>query len=153
MAELKLPTKPAPNWERVRDDWVRAVEQLVADVEGWCRENNWPTRRIPKRLTESPIGEYVVPALHLQFDLVQLLLEPVARFVPGAEGVTDLYSMPRYDDVASIYRREGAWQVQYTATGDAIPPELRRADPSLVSTTLVSPFTADAFAKLVKLLA
>src|SRR5947209_6644981 len=111
MSELKTPKKPAPNWEQVRDEWVRAVEQLVSNVEAWCRANDWPTRRIPKTVTESQIGEYTVPALRIQVDLVKLLLEPVARYVAGAAGRVDLYSMPEYDDVAVLFPEEGAWQV------------------------------------------
>src|SRR5688572_7906641 len=99
MAGVKLPRKPVENWEAIRDEWVRAVTDLVATVESWCSEKGWPTRRIEKRLNESQIGEYTLPALLIQVDLAKWLLEPVARFVPAADGVVDLYLMPEYDDV------------------------------------------------------
>jgi hypothetical protein len=49
----------------------------------------------------------------LQEGTVRVLLEPVSRRAPGAEGVVDLYLMPAYDDIASLYYREGNWHVQY----------------------------------------
>ncbi len=32
-----------------------------------------------------------------------LILEPIARSAPGADGVVDLYLLPAYDDIASLY--------------------------------------------------
>jgi hypothetical protein len=46
-----------------------------------------------------------------------VLLDPVAYDVPGTEGVVDLYLMPTYDDMASIYFRAGKWVIHY-----AFPP-------------------------------
>lgn len=153
MSQLKAPQKPIPDWEQVRDEWVRAVEQLVSEVESWCKANEWPTRRIDKRIEESKIGEYVVSGLLIQVDFVKLMLEPGARFVAGACGVVDLYVMPQYDDVASITLRDGVWYVRYRVTGDAISPEWRSADPPILAEEKFEPFTAEVFAKVVRLLA
>jgi hypothetical protein len=153
MAELKLPTKPVGNWQHVRDEWVRAVEQLVADVESWCRANDWPTRRVPSRLSESPIGEYVVPALLIQVDTRKFLLEPIARFVPGADGAVDLYEMPRYDDIANLYLRNGVWVLDFMLAADKVPDALRNGHPPVSVVNLSGPFTAEQFANVVKLIA
>lgn len=142
--QLKMPRKPIPDWEAVRDEWVRTVEQLVTDVESWCRANDWPTRRIGKRDSESPVGEYVVPALLVQADLVKLMLEPVARFAAGTDGVVDLYRMPQYDDVASICRRNGAWEVQYPF---ASAPDPDAGDPGSAPP---KPFTSQEFTAAVR---
>jgi hypothetical protein len=152
MPELKLPKKPVENWEQVRDEWVRAVEQLVSDVEGWCREQDWPTRRIDKRLEESRIGEYVVPALIIQADLVKLMLEPAARFASGSEGVLDLYRMPQYDDAASILRRDSGWVYVATITEDKLAREQRFNLPDSDVAGVTGRFTGEAFYELVKLL-
>lgn len=139
MSQLKAPKKPIADWEAVRDEWVRAVEQLVSEVEGWCRANDWPTRRIEKHVEEHPIGEYIVPALIFQVDLAKLMLEPGARFVTGCEGIFDLYRMPQYDDVAVVRWQGGEWLLRYDLPPDAPPP--REA---------VVPFTPTALAELVK---
>ena len=109
MTQLKAPKKPLPDWERVRDEWVRDVNALVAEVEAWCRAKDWPTRRIEKRIEESKIGEYVVPALLFQVDLLKLMLEPAARFGSASDGVIDLYLMPGYDHPVRIVRINGCW--------------------------------------------
>lgn len=152
MPELKAPTKPVENWEQIRDEWVRAVEELVGNVESWCRVRDWPTRRIEKRLEERRLGEYVAPALVIQVDLVKLMLEPVARFVSGAEGVVDLYRMPQYADVASIFYRGGKWQYLATVTETKLPPEQRHNDPDSDVVGLTAQFTEATFQDLVNLL-
>jgi len=63
------------------------------------------------------VGTHRVPALLLQEDTVRVLLEPVSRRASGAEGVVDLYLMPAYDDIASLYFREGNWHVHYMVPG------------------------------------
>ena len=40
-------------------------------------------------------------------------MEPVARSSPGIEGLVDLYLLPAYDDIASLYHYSGKWHVHY----------------------------------------
>lgn len=152
MSQLKAPKKPIPDWENVRDEWVRAVEQLVTDVEGWCQANDWPTRRIDKILEESKIGEYVVPALLIQVDLVKLMLEPAARFASGSDGVLDLYQMPAYADSARIFRRGGKWYYFATITDEKLPPESRPFQPDSDVVGMTSEFNQANFTELIRLL-
>jgi hypothetical protein len=56
---------------------------------------------------------FTAPALFLQKGPMRLLLDPVAYDVPGAEGVVDLYLMPTYYDMASLYFEEGRWMIHY----------------------------------------
>lgn len=100
-----------------RREWVARVTALVSQVEEWARELGWDTRRIEKKLKDSRVGNHVVPALLMQDDTVRLLLDPIARTAPGAKGLVDLYLMPGYDDVASLYFRHGAWQLHYIFPG------------------------------------
>ena len=60
------------------------------------------------------IGVYKAPMLLIQRWDVQLLLEPIARFVGGADGRIDLYRMPQYDEVAMILRKNGKWRLRYS---------------------------------------
>ena len=110
MTELKPPTKPIPDWQSARDAWVHDVEGLVTEVDGWCRAEGWATRIIPRRLRDNQLGEHVVPALLLQVEFAQLMLEPVSPNVPGSDGLVELYLMPRYDTIARVYREHGDWR-------------------------------------------
>lgn len=105
-----------------RDAWVRNVEGLVSDVTRWCKARNWPTRRLTRKLRDSQLGDHEAPALLIQVDFAQLLLEPITPRVAGAEGLVDLYAMPRYDDIASIIREASGWRIHagrdWPGTGD-----------------------------------
>src|ERR1700735_1880977 len=46
-----------------RSRWIKRVTALVSQVEQWARELNWSTRRVEKKLDDSWIGKYRVPAL------------------------------------------------------------------------------------------
>jgi hypothetical protein len=95
------------------DEWMGHLTQLVDAVEGWVRELDWSTRRIEKKMEDSVLGSYEAPVLLMQRETTRVLLEPIARFVPGADGVVDLYWMPAYDDIASLYLVEGRWRLHY----------------------------------------
>jgi hypothetical protein len=101
-----------------REQFRRRVEELVARFEGEVDRREWVTRRYPKRLRDDARQVYEVPALYLQKGPTSLLLDPIGYDVPGAEGAADLYLMPTYDPMATIYFEEGQWVIHY-----AFPPE------------------------------
>lgn len=101
-----------------RVSWIALVADLVAQVEDWAKQLGWTTRRIDKRLDDSQIGNHHVPALLMQEDTCRLLLEPISRSSPGAQGVVDLYLMPAYDDIASIYFYGHGWHLHYAPPSD-----------------------------------
>lgn len=103
--------------ERFRDAWLARLGGLIDSVENWVRDAGWSTRRIEKLMHDSEIGKFPAPALLLQEGTTRVLLEPVARSAPGAEGVVDLYLMPAYDDIASLYFCDGRWQLHYMFPG------------------------------------
>jgi hypothetical protein len=49
----------------------------------------------------------------MEKDTVEVVLNPVARFVSGADGAVDLYVAPAYDDIASLYFEGDHWVVHY----------------------------------------
>jgi hypothetical protein len=100
-----------------RRAWVELVVNLVARVEDWARQLGWATRRIEKKLDDTEIGKHRVPALLMQEGTCRVMLEPVGRSAPGAEGIVDLYLMPAYDDIASLYFHDGQWNLHY------VPPD------------------------------
>ena len=113
---------------RDRANWIARVTSLVADVERWATEMGWSTRRVEKKLDDARIGKHRVPALLMQQDTLRVLLEPVGRSTPGAEGVVDLYLMPAYDDIASLYFYENRWNLHYIFPGTTGVPTVREAE-------------------------
>jgi hypothetical protein len=112
---------------RIRDDWLKRLSKLLDAVERWAGELGWSTRKVEKRMEDAETGAYQAPALLLQQDAVRVLLEPIARTAPGAEGVVDLYLMPAYDDIASLYLVNGNWQLHYMFPGQPTVATIRDA--------------------------
>jgi hypothetical protein len=103
--------------DQLRDEWLNRLSRLIHDVKEWAEELGWSTRRIEVTLSDSQIGDYKAPAILLQEESHKVLVEPVARSAPGAEGIVDFYLMPAYDDIASLYFHENEWHVQYMFPG------------------------------------
>jgi hypothetical protein len=97
----------------LRDEWLGRLSELTKTVRGWAEELDWSTRQIGKRMKDSRLGSYEAPALLMQKGTTRVLLDPVARFTPGTDGVVDLYLMPAYDDIASLSFVQGEWRLHF----------------------------------------
>jgi hypothetical protein len=128
--------RDAENRVRLLDGWLGRLSTLLNDVETWVKALGWSTRRIEKPMEDSQIGRYKAPSLLMQEGTDRVLLEPVARSAPGAEGVVDLYLMPAYDDIASLYFSDGSWALHYLFPGAGGATAQEAPAKSLSSTTL-----------------
>ena len=108
--------------EAVKAEWVGRLEALVGAVKTWAEASGWRTRRIAKTVTERRLGAYPVPVLLMEKDAVEVVLNPVARQIPGAAGAVDLYLAPAYDDIASLYFEDDRWVVHYAPPPDPREP-------------------------------
>lgn len=108
------------------DKWLRLLNSLIQSVKDWVTPEDWSTREIEKPMEESDLGSYKVPALLLQKALNKFLLEPVARDAPGSEGLVDLYLMPSYDDIASLYYYKDRWNIHYMEPGIKPKGDIRK---------------------------
>ena len=64
----------------------------------------------------------------------------------GAEAVVDLYLMPTYDDMASLYCERGTWRIHY-----AFPPESTETHSVIEAKTL--PLSEETINKVLDLIA
>ncbi len=139
------PRQRPEGWEGIRDEWIVAVKSLVDEVESWCKELGLATRRSSKAMDDSRLGGYALPMLLMQDQSLRFLLEPIARFIPGGDGLVDLYLMPAYDDVASIVRRADGWHYAFVA---------QPSDPASDSLDeRLHPFTREALQHLIQAMA
>ncbi len=99
--------------ETLKQDWLAQLEGLVKEIKGWVERSGWKTREITKAMRDSVLGEYRAPALLMARETIEVILNPVSRFVPGADGAVDLYLMPAYDDIANLHLVEGEWKVYF----------------------------------------
>lgn len=128
-AQSGSPTPP----KILRDEWLQRLNSLLDRTEDWADELGWPTRRIDKRMQDSEIGAYTAPALLLQEETTRLLLEPISRTAPGVDGIVELYLMPAYDDIASLFFVNGEWRVHYVIGDASTESGDRVADSRLLS--------------------
>jgi hypothetical protein len=104
--------------DTIRSEWLRDLNALAAQVKGWVEPAGWRTRLVSKPTRDDFLGRYEVPLLLMERDGVEIALNPVGRFAPGTEddgaiGAVDLYVVPAYDEVASLYFKGGEWTLHY----------------------------------------
>lgn len=92
-------------------EWLDCLNRLVDEVKVWVEKTGWRTRLIQKSMSDEILGPHKVPVLLMERDTVEVALNPVSRFVPGADGAVDLYLVPAYDDIASLYFESGRWVI------------------------------------------
>ena len=83
--------RPEIDSDAVKREWLDRLGTLVEEVNGWAQASGWRKRRVDKTVNERRLGDYKVPVLLMEKDTVEVVLNPVARFVPGANGAVDLY--------------------------------------------------------------
>jgi hypothetical protein len=120
MATVDTSTNQAEDKERLRDEWLARLSDLVETVRGWAEEMDWSTRRIETKMDDREIGDYKAPALIIQKETVRAILQPIGRSAPGVDGVVDFYIMPAYDDIASLYFYDGVWHLHHRLP---LPPQ------------------------------
>jgi hypothetical protein len=115
--------RPEIDSDAVKREWLDRLGTLVEEVKCWAHASGWRTRRIDKTVSERGLGTYEVPVLLMERDTVEVVLNPVARFVPGANGAVDLYVAPAYDDIASLYLEGDHWVLHYANRPDPMAAE------------------------------
>ena len=91
------------------DVFAKQVETVVSDFEASLSGRDWSMRRDPKRMRDEAGNIFTVQSLTLIKGPVRLLLDPNGYDIPGADGVMDLYLLPPYDPVATLYLEGGKW--------------------------------------------
>ncbi len=91
------------------DAFAKQVETVVSKFETSLSEHEWSIRRDPKRMRDEVGNVYSVLSLTIIKGPVRLLLDPSGYDIPGADGVMDLYLLPPYDPVATLYLEDGDW--------------------------------------------
>jgi hypothetical protein len=108
-----------------RRRFQRRVEELVARFETDLDRGEWILRRYPKRFRDESLEVFEIPALYMQKGPTSLLLDPIGYDIPGAEGAVDIYQMPAYDPMVTLYFEGGRWIFHYPPPRDdlASPPK------------------------------
>src|SRR5947209_8182027 len=114
---LAEPRRPVENWQHELGVWIAEVEAILSQAKSWAEKRGWATKQDQKVITEEDIGTYEAPRLLIHSPQGRLLLDPVARYVVGAEGRFDFCVIPSYDSVALV-KTGGAWGFFSTSRPD-----------------------------------
>ena len=129
--------------EQLKLDWLKRLGDLIEDVRTWATNLGWSTRKIETSIDDSQLGRHTVPAILIQRDTTRILIEPIARLAAsGADGVVDLYLLPAYDDIASIYHYDDGWHLHYMFPKQATATIIQEAESK--------PFSASVFENVVE---
>ncbi len=125
-SETKRPRVDDP--DATRNEWLERLDELMTRVRVWAVGSGWRARVIEKLMNDSVLGPYKAPAMLMQRETVEVILDPVGRFAPGTDGVVDLYLLPAYDDIANLYVVEGEWKLHYAFRGTASAAGSKQAE-------------------------
>jgi len=100
LAEFLKGKKYSETQERRREEkllleWQEAVSNLFTKIENWlapAMSEGLNLKRYMTEIDEKGLGKYTVPALELEFEGIQVKIEPVGRLVVGARGRVDISS-------------------------------------------------------------
>lgn len=101
--------------EKMVGEWVKAVNELVGQVERWSESFGWATSRQKKTIRERALGAYEVDDLVIKTTSGVLVLEVRGRDVIDAEGRVDLYALENLNRLILV-RKDGRWVLK-TDTG------------------------------------
>jgi hypothetical protein len=103
-----------------KSSWLDDLRSLFSMLTAWAHENDWTIREITKTMKSEELGKYQAPCLILQKETVKIMAEPISHRSPGTHGVVDLYLMPAYDDIASLFLKQGEWKLHYVHDDEEI---------------------------------
>jgi hypothetical protein len=97
---------------QLRDEWLQVVEALARSVRDWAEKKGWAVTEEQREINEEQLGIYQAPVLQIDTPHGQVILEPIARDVAGAEGRVDLYAWPTLFRVKLLRKPDGNWIIR-----------------------------------------
>ncbi len=127
--EGRIMTALADDPSIMRQDWLGDIQNLMTEIRGWCDAHGWAVNLTEKPISESKLGEYSAPTLQLRASNGGVVyVEPVARYVAGANGLVDIYAWPSLRRFLLV-RRHGSWTVK---TDSGVPLPWKWSEPSFL---------------------
>jgi hypothetical protein len=96
---------------RLLKEWLEAQAQMVEEATAAAREKSWYVEKDDKEVRETLLGTYMAPRLRIRTPLKEVVLDPIARFGSGRQGVVDLVVLPTYETAYYVTLKEGRWQI------------------------------------------
>jgi hypothetical protein len=104
-------TKSTKKPNQTKAQWLRTVNSLLTNIEGWAENEGWLTKRDDKEIQEQELGSYTAQVLTIQSPQGRIIIDPIAKFVVSGDGRIDLYAWPSLNRVR-LLRKNRKWIVR-----------------------------------------
>jgi hypothetical protein len=92
-------------------DWLEAQKRMLEEATSAARSKGWYVEQDEKEVLESLLGAYKAPRLRIRAPDQEVVLDPIALFGSGRQGIVDLVVMPTYETAYFITLKNGHWQI------------------------------------------
>jgi hypothetical protein len=92
-------------------EWLQAQQNMVNEAMAAAETQGWYVEKDEKKLVESVLGSYSAPRLRIRTRDTEVVLDPIARFAGGEQGVVDLVVMPSYETAYLVAFKNGRWEI------------------------------------------
>lgn len=97
--------------DRLLREWLEAQQNMMAEATAAAKARGWYVEKDEKEILESLLGGYKAPRLRIRTPDREVVLDPIARFGSGRQGVVDLVVMPTYETVYLVSFKGGDWNI------------------------------------------
>jgi hypothetical protein len=92
-------------------DWLDAQNRMLDEATAAAATHGWYVERDEKELSENLLGRYKAPRLRIRTRDNEVVLDPIAYFGSGRQGIVDLVIMPTYETMYWVILKDGQWQL------------------------------------------
>jgi hypothetical protein len=92
-------------------EWLEAQERMIDEASTAAKTQGWYVEKDMKEVLESLLGKYQAPRLRIRTQDKEVVLDPIARFGSGRQGVVDLVVLPTYETVCLVVFKDNRWQI------------------------------------------
>ncbi len=97
--------------DRILHEWLEAQKNMMAEATTAAKTKGWYVDKDEKEILETLLGAYNAPRLRIKTQNNEVVLDPIARFGSGRQGVVDFVVMPTYETAYLITFKDGCWQI------------------------------------------
>jgi hypothetical protein len=97
--------------DQLLPEWIAAQNQMIDVATGTAKAKGWYVDKDEKEVLESLLGRYKAPRLRIRTVDNEVVLDPIARFGSGQQGVVDLVRMPTFETAYLIAFKDKHWQI------------------------------------------
>ncbi len=97
--------------QQLVQEWLEAQQKMMHEATAAAKAKGWYVQMDEKEILESLLGSYKAPRLRIRTQDREVVLDPVARFGSGRQGVVDLVVMPAYETAYLVAFKNGQWQI------------------------------------------